>query len=90
MLLPRKTDYWIAAKAPNLYTLLWFWGMVRNEPPEESKEMIRFNAEIVTTSTGEEHQENYLTLSQVMMLLREMKEGDALVINAVAETEGGL
>ena len=32
--LPRKTDHWIAAKAPNLYTLLWFWGMVRNEPPE--------------------------------------------------------
>jgi len=35
--LPRRTDYWIAAKFPNLYTLLWFCGMVRNEPPEEKE-----------------------------------------------------
>lgn len=42
---------------------------------------IRYNVEIV--SAGEEEQQNYLTSVGVIMLLRGMSPGDALVINAV-------
>lgn len=50
---------------------------------------IRFNAEIVSAETGEETQENYLMYGQVLKLLRNMKEGDALVLNTVAGPEAG-
>lgn len=33
MKLPRKLDYWLARHTPNLYTLLWTWHVVQNEPP---------------------------------------------------------
>jgi hypothetical protein len=33
--LPRRADHWLARRTPNLYVLLWYWGLVRNEPPEE-------------------------------------------------------
>ena len=31
--LPRRLDYWLARSTPNLYVVLWYWGLVRNEPP---------------------------------------------------------
>jgi len=49
--LPRRADHWLARHHPNLYELLWYWGMVRNEPPEgkivdhsECVEATEFNA----------------------------------------------
>ena len=50
---------------------------------------IRFNAKIVSVETGEEREENYLMYGQVLKLLRNMKEGDAMVLNAVAGPEAG-
>ena len=44
---------------------------------------IRYNVEICYCETGEEEQQNYLTPVSVIMLLRRMSPGDALVINAV-------
>ena len=32
-MLPKKLDYWLAKHTPDLYTLLWTWHLVRNEPP---------------------------------------------------------
>lgn len=33
MMLPKKIDYRLAKHTPNLYTVLWTWHMVRNDPP---------------------------------------------------------
>lgn len=32
-LIPKKLDYFLARNTPNLYTLLWTWHIVQNEPP---------------------------------------------------------
>jgi len=32
MKLPKRLDHAIAKRYPNLYTLLWYWKLVRNEP----------------------------------------------------------
>jgi hypothetical protein len=34
--LPRRLDWWLARYAPNLYAVLWYWHLVRNEPPASS------------------------------------------------------
>jgi hypothetical protein len=32
-MIPKKMDYWLAKNMPDLYTLLWTWHLVRNDPP---------------------------------------------------------
>jgi hypothetical protein len=49
---------------------------------------VRYNVEIVKPGEDEQ-QENYLMSSRVVALLLKMREGDALVINAVAGPEPG-
>jgi hypothetical protein len=46
---------------------------------------MRYNLEICTAETGEEDTQNYVTLSEVFQLLRLMKEGDSIVVNAVKD-----
>lgn len=47
--------------------------------------MIIYNGEYISAETGEEKTFTVCTLADVMLKLRAMKDGDALVINASEE-----
>lgn len=51
---------------------------------------IRFNCEVVRAETGEEQTYNWQTRAQVVRLIGNMEDGDAVVVNAVEELEGEL
>lgn len=51
---------------------------------------MRYDVEIVTAEDGGEATVNYLSRSEVVRLVNQMKDGDALVINAHDEPSGAL
>lgn len=50
---------------------------------------VRFNCEVIPAD-GEEKQERWLTWTELLGVVRDMKDGDDVVIHAIADLEGDL